>query len=72
MITKDPAPGTTFLIVQVASLVRTLVKIILLVVENAFVTVMVEAAAAKLTVPETLLIVLSPVVPPAVIVVGSV
>jgi hypothetical protein len=57
LIVKDPAAGTTFLIVAVVSLVLTTAKTMLAVVTSEFVTTKDVAAAAKLTVPEVLLIV---------------
>ena len=52
---KDPAAGVTFLIIAVASLVRTTGSTMLLAVTRLLVTVIAVAPAAKLTVPEGLL-----------------
>ena len=67
-MTKEPEPGTTFLIIAVASLVRRTQKMRLEVVTRLFVTIIAEAPAAKFTVPDGVLIVLFPVCPAAVIV----
>ena len=68
LIVNEPAPGTTFFIVAVASLVRTTGSTIELVVQSEFVTTKEVAPAAKFTVPEGLFIVCAPVVPAAVLV----
>jgi hypothetical protein len=70
VIVKDPAAGTTFLIVAVESFDRTTAKTSDVVETNELVTTSDVAAAAKFTVPDILLIVWAPVVPPAVTVVG--
>lgn len=72
LITKLPLHGTTFLIVAVVSLVRSTACTIEEVETRELVTVTVVQAAAIFTVPLGLLIVLSPVVPPAVFVASNV
>ena len=72
VITNDPAPGTTFLSVAVASFVLSTAKQMLVAETIELVTVTVVPAAAMFTVPEILLIVWFPVVPPAVLVAGNV
>ena len=57
LITKLPEPGTTFLIVAVESFVRTTAKQVEFAETSELVTVRDVAAAAKFTVPDTLLIV---------------
>ncbi len=63
LIVNEPAAGTTFLIVAVASFVRTVANTIEEVVQSELVTVSAVAPAAKLTLPEGALIVWFPVVP---------
>ena len=67
-IVKLPNPGTQFFTYAVVSFVLTTHKIMLDVVTKLFVTVNDVAEAAKFTVPDGLLMVWFPVVPPAVLV----
>ena len=66
VITNDPAAGTTFFRVAVLSLVRIVANTVEFAVHWLLVTVTVVWDAAKFTVPDALLIVWLPVVPPAV------
>ena len=68
LIVNEPAAGTTFLIVAVASFVRITGRTIEAVVQSELVTTSEVAPAAKLTVPLGLFIVCAPVVPAAVLV----
>ena len=68
LIVNEPAAGTTFLIVAVASFVRTVANTMEEVVQSELVTTSAEAPIAKLTVPLGLSIVCGPVVPAAVLV----
>ena len=63
LIVNVPDPGTTFFIIAVASFVRTVANTSEDVVQSELVTVSAVAPAAKLTLPEGVLIVWLPVVP---------
>lgn len=68
---KDPAAATAATDLSVVSLVPTVQMMTLLTVTRELVTTSEVAAAAKLTEPEGWLIVRAPVVPAAVMVLGS-
>lgn len=68
---KDPAAGVQFLSSAVASFVCTTQKTFDVAETSEFVTTREVAAAAKLTEPAILLMVCSPVVPPAVFVLSN-
>ena len=68
LMVNEPAAGTTFLIVAVASFVRITGRTIDDVVQSELVTTSEVAPAAKLTVPLGLFIVCAPVLPAAVLV----
>ena len=65
---NDPAPATTETLFMLVSLVPTVQMITLDVVTKELVTTSDVAPAAKLTLPDDLLIVCAPVVPVAVMV----
>lgn len=68
LIVKEPAPGTTFFMVAVASFVLITGKIIDDVVQSELFTSLDVSPAAMFIVPDGLLIVCAPVVPDAVFV----
>jgi uncharacterized protein involved in response to NO len=63
LIVNEPAAGTTFFIIAVASFVRIVANTSEDVVQSELVTVSAVAPAAKFTLPEGVLIVWFPVVP---------
>ena len=63
LIVNEPAAGTTFFIIAVASFVRTVANTMEEVVQSELVTTSAVAPIAKLTVPLGLFIVCGPVVP---------
>ena len=71
LIVNDPAAGTTFSTHAVASFVLTTANTIDEAVQRLLVTTSVFVAAAKLTVPDALLMVCAPVVPAAVFVAAN-
>ena len=71
LMVNEPAAGTTFSIHAVASLVLITANTMDDVVHRLLVTTNEVAAAAKLTVPDALLMVCAPVVPAAVLVAAN-